>query len=301
MANEFKMKDGFVGEQSIVLPKIALDMVREDPMASHLYVTDIGYYPHATFHYRERQDPIDQNVLIYCVKGKGTYRIGGHLYDVHENQAFFLPACKPHAYRSDNNAPWTIYWVHFRGSLSEYYMPRQEQPLDIAPSKESRITSRNVIFEEIFRALSDGYSIDTLRYASSLLFGYLSTFHYIKLFRKYRSTTERVDENDIIKATINYMGENIDKTLSLTQLCAYIGYSSSQFSAIFKRKTGHSPLNYFNNMKISKACELLETTDFKVNQICSKVGIDDYYYFSRLFTKTIGISPKKYRQSVIAR
>ncbi|MDD6977115.1 MAG: AraC family transcriptional regulator, partial [Prevotellaceae bacterium] len=46
---------------------------------------------------------------------------------------------------------------------------------------------------------------------------------------------------------------------------------------------------------IQLACKLLETTDLKINQICAKVGIDDSYYFSRLFTKTIGISPKKYR------
>ncbi|MDY4890912.1 MAG: AraC family transcriptional regulator, partial [Prevotella sp.] len=51
----------------------------------------------------------------------------------------------------------------------------------------------------------------------------------------------------------------------------------------------------FNILKIQLACKLLETTDLKINQICAKVGIDDSYYFSRLFTKTIGISPKKYR------
>lgn len=45
----------------------------------------------------------------------------------------------------------------------------------------------------------------------------------------------------------------------------------------------------------------METTDLKVNQICTMVGIDDSYYFSRLFTKIVGVSPKKYRQTVSAK
>ena len=91
------------------------------------------------------------------------------------------------------------------------------------------------------------------------------------------------------------MNENIEKKLRLDDLCRFIGYSPSQLSLLFRNQTGHSPHNYFNILKIQLACKLLETTDLKINQICAKVGIDDSYYFSRLFTKTIGISPKKYR------
>lgn len=44
------------------------------------------------------------------------------------------------------------------------------------------------------------------------------------------------------------------------------------------------------------ACELLQKTDMKVNQICHKIGIADSYYFSRLFSKTMGVSPRAYRK-----
>ena len=56
--------------------------------------------------------------------------------------------------------------------------------------------------------------------------------------------------------------------------------------------------NYFNRLKVNRACQLLETTDLKVNQICTMVGIDDSYHFSRVFTKIVGVSPKKYRQTI---
>ena len=47
----------------------------------------------------------------------------------------------------------------------------------------------------------------------------------------------------------------------------------------------------------ARACELLDHTDMHVNQICHKIGIRDCYYFSRLFSKTMGIPPKDYRKS----
>ena len=97
---------------------------------------------------------------------------------------------------------------------------------------------------------------------------------------------------------VRYMKENIEKQLTLQQLCDYIGYSVSQFSLIFRKRIGQSPLNYFNWLKVNRACQLLETTDLKVNQICTMVGIDDSYYFSRVFTKIVGVSPKKYRQTI---
>ena len=85
--------------------------------------------------------------------------------------------------------------------------------------------------------------------------------------------------------------------LSLDALAAYMGYSASYFAATFKRLTGSSPLSYFNRMKVERACELMETTEMKVNQICHKVGIDDSYYFSRLFKKIKGMSPRMYREA----
>ena len=75
----------------------------------------------------------------------------------------------------------------------------------------------------------------------------------------------------------------------------YVGFSSSHLSAVFRQRTGHSPLNYFNILKIRRACEMLDSTDMKLNQISFKLGIDDPYYFSRLFSKLMGVSPKAYR------
>lgn len=110
-----KIKDGFKGEQSIILPKAIIKLMENDPLASSIYITDIGYYPKALHHYRNRKESIDQYVFIYCVDGKGWFEINGKHYNVERNQYFILPAGIPHTYAADENIPWTIYWIHFVG------------------------------------------------------------------------------------------------------------------------------------------------------------------------------------------
>ncbi len=297
--NNLRLKDGFKGERSLIMPEMILKLAKEDPVLKTLHITDIGYYPHATYHYRERSVPIDQCVLIYCVKGSGRYKVNGKQYEVHANQYFILPSMIPHAYASNNDDPWTIYWIHFRGDLARYYEEGAEHPVTVSINISSRIADRNNIFEDIFLTLSDGYTIENLRYATSLLHFYLGSLRYLPLYRKYHKKTERDtgEVQTVVNAAVRYMKENIEKAVSLDDLAQYTGYSVSHFSTLFKSSTGHSPLNYFNLLKIEKACELLDTTDMKVNQISYKVGIDDSCYFSRLFTKTVGISPKKYKEA----
>ena len=294
-----KRKDGFTGERCIVLPKMIIEMEKQDPLVSSLYITDIGYYPVANFHYREREDPIEQNVLIYCVEGTGWYQIGqGKRQDVGANQYFILPAGIPHRYASSENHPWTIYWIHFCGNHASYYAEGAATPQSITPAMNSRINDRNHLFEDIYFTLANGYTRENLRYSSSLLHYYLASMRYLGQYRSreiHQNNKEKVAENEIVNASVHFMKENLEKKISLQQMAQYTGYSSSHFSMLFKKETGHSPLNYFNLLKIQYACQLLSSTNMKINQISFKVGIDDSFYFSRLFTKLMGMSPKDYR------
>ena len=58
-----KLKEGFTGERTILMPRIIINMMEDDPLISLLHITDIGYYPKARHHYRERKDPINQYAL----------------------------------------------------------------------------------------------------------------------------------------------------------------------------------------------------------------------------------------------
>lgn len=293
-----KRKDGFEGERSIVLPQMIVDVEANDPLVSSLYITDIGYYPKAENHYRERLDGISQNVLIYCVKGTGWYQVGEQKFQVGENQFFILPASTPHAYGSYASDPWTIYWIHFKGIHSSIYTQGNLTPHDIKASINSRIGDRNQIFEEIFNTLYNGYSLENLRYVTSMLHYYLASMQYIQQFRRapHKKEENCQDGESIINAVIHYMNENLERKITLQEIAAYAGYSVSYISSLFKQHKQQSPINYLNKLKIDKSCEILSSSNIKICQLCHKVGIDDPYYFSRLFTRLTGVSPTEYQR-----
>ncbi len=290
--HEVKIREGFMGQRSVVVPQLILDIGEGDPILDALHISAMGYYPKAENHFRSRQEPISDFVLIYCVAGEGWFELMGERYRVPSNSFFILPAGIPHSYAADTSKPWTIYWVHFQGSLAESYASLPERVCRIEPTSKSRIRERNELFEEIFNSLDRGLSADSLRYASALFHHYLATLKYIP---EYRGTSASGEQGDIVEATIHYLEENVEKSLTLQQMAEYAGISASYLSAVFKKRTGLAPLTYFNHLKIRHACRLLTDTDMKMNMICHKVGISDPYYFSRLFSKVIGMSPSEYR------
>ena len=92
------------------------------------------------------------------------------------------------------------------------------------------------------------------------------------------------------------MRENIHKKLGLKEIANFAGLSTSHFSTLFQKKTGYSPMNYFLQLKIQQACQSLDFSDMKINQISMSIGIEDPFYFSRIFSKTMGVSPTEYRR-----
>ena len=173
------------------------------------------------------------------------------------------------------------------------YLPDNHAPVTINPESHSRINDRIGLFEEMFNTLKQGYNLDNLRYSSSLLHHFLGTLKYMRQYRE--ANLNQIDDSNVVEAAIHFMNENIEKQINLKMLTEYTGYSSSHFSYMFKQKTGQSPLSYFNLMKVQNACFMLDETDMKINQISGKLGISDPYYFSRMFTKIMGVSPKQYR------
>jgi AraC-like DNA-binding protein len=148
-----------------------------------------------------------------------------------------------------------------------------------------------------------GEDIEDLRYASSLLHYYLASLRYLRQYRRsvgYDACHSNHPFNknkgiDVVEAAVHYMKENMEHRITLQDILDYVGYSSTRFSSLFKKQMGDSPLSFFNRLKIEYACHMLKETDLHINQICFKVGFEDSLYFSRLFSRIMGMSPSEYR------
>ena len=289
-----KIKSGFKGERAIILPISIVDEIKGDELGRLLHITDIGFYPKAEFHFRKRtKEEANQYVFIYCLEGEGWFEINDIRYKVSENQYFVLPKNKSHAYGSQNKNPWTIYWIHFDGEKAAYFSEGLDKPAQISPEKNSRIQERLQLFEEIYSTLKNGYSKNNLDYSITSFFHFLGSLKFIGAYRE--STSANQQPRDLAEDAIHFMRENIRKRLTLKDMSDYLEISASHFSLIFQKKTGYSPLNYFNQLKIQEACHYLDFSDQKVNQISMLIGFEDPFYFSRIFAKTMGLSPSEYR------
>jgi len=144
--------------------------------------------------------------------------------------------------------------------------------------------------------LKNGYSKNNLEFSITALFYFLGSLKYLSTYRACNNFNQLPPQRDVSDEAIHFMRENVRKRLTLKEIADFIGFSASHFSALFKQKTGHSPLNYLMHLKIQEACHHLDFTDMKVNQISMLVGFDDPFYFSRIFTKTMGSSPSDYRK-----
>lgn len=292
-----RIKSGFLGERAVVLPASIIDEYKETQMGSLLHVTDIGFYPKASYHYRKRSvEEASQYVLIYCAEGEGWFELNGQRQKVMPNHVFILPKGQAHQYGCKSSKSWTIYWIHFDGSQAGFFADGFEKPLLIEPEKDSRIEERLRLFEEIFSTLKNGYSRNNLEFSSSTLMYFLGTLKYLGAYRAGRTPERTEQQRDVADEAIHYMRENVHKHLDLKDMAAFVGYSASHFSMLFHQKTGYSPLNYFLHLKMQEACHFLDFTDMKVNQISLLMGIDDPFYFSRIFSKTMGESPSEYRR-----
>lgn len=136
-------------------------------------------------------------------------------------------------------------------------------------------------------AMKTAYSEEEiLRYITMLL----------KKAVEFRDTASGRRYSDIIQAAkeeiaATYMSEDI----SLNVVAASIGMSPSYFSSIFSREVGKTFVEYLTETRMEKAKELLMCSPMKTSEIGYEVGYKDSHYFSYIFKKTQGCSPKEYR------
>lgn len=233
-------------------------------------------------------------MLIYCTDGEGWYKIHGTKHLLKKDEYIILPQNTPYAFGANNENPWSIYWIHFQGKNSIFYQPSNYTPHSITAGNSSRLQDRLRLFEEIYHCFSLAYTSEYMRYTSACLHLLLSSFIYLEQYRSIQTFTSK--DLSFSEKVIHYMQENLSQHLTLAQMANQFKYSTSHFSMLFQKETGTSPINYFLKLKIQKACQYIELTNLKLQEIAIILGFDEPAYFSRLFTKIMGVSPSTYRK-----
>ena len=277
---ERHLREGFEGQEMFVIPRPILAEARLHPLVRGLYPTDIGWYPQARYHFRNRENGAPEDHLMMCLDGHGYVVVNEKKSHLQAGELVIIPRNCRHTYWAAEDQPWSIYWMHFRGVDSSYYVDRIPSVAEPVAFDQSTRDEAVRLFRDCLETLEGGYALPTLIYAAQSAKHILSVllFRNSLLPMKQRKTECRLD----VEAIIEYMHTRISEPVRLQEFAREVGLSVSYFSELFREQLHQSPLSYFTQLKIRAAWRLLiqqevesEATDPSATYRASFIWIGD--------------------------
>jgi AraC-like DNA-binding protein len=276
------------------IPSPLVDEQRKNPLVLDLFISETGEIEVEQGTIWGSKNNLDKYLLVYCTRGNGFVVIEGEQVPVSNDQFFIIPKGLSFKFYSVLDINSRLLVAYFDGWKALRLGKEFALVRNLIPSVNNMVANREMLFDEIFNNLSKGFHDENMQYVNFCFGHLLATFIYAN------RTIEDVEAeaNPIVNRAINFLNRNLDKKLTLKQLADEVGYSPTYFTTLFKNVTNYSPISYFSHLKILKACEYLDYTKMKVKEISFSLGYADPYYFTKDFTKKMGMSPRNYRNRV---
>lgn len=233
-------------------------------------------------------------LIHFILEGKGEYISNSTHYKLSAGQGFLIePDCQT-TYIADDKEPWTYIWVGFSGKFAETIPAclglSQEQPI-------FRSTEKDKLLEYVTNMIchNHGSTEDTF-HILGMLFLFLST-----IASSNRDILPPADGNVYVNQAITYIQNHITEPLQVDDIAHYVGLNRTYLSTLFKKHTGLSPLKYVQAFRLTKARNLLESTNLSISSIAYSCGYQTPESLIKLFRQHYNISPAAYRTHVRSR
>jgi len=122
----------------------------------------------------------------------------------------------------------------------------------------------------------------------------------MEIYGAYLREKEKAQEkaySKIVRKSIEFMQKEYSENLTSEDICRHLGISESHFRRVFKIETGIKPMEYLNKYRIEVAKRLLQSGDYRIQDVYEMVGFTTSQYFSTVFKKYTGISPGQFQQT----
>ncbi len=218
--------------------------------------------------------------LMYFYKGDVRLEFNDKSFFVKTGDVVYLPkGIENERYRIISDHSFGLYNVYFDTS-------------DPLPNKAVHIPLQNEKLKSLYQAVHlvwigkrQGY------YFKAMQLFYEILQSVIKLQGNY---IKRKD-NIFYASLEEYMANHFcDRSFNYEELAKISDFSYSYFKKVFISKYGVSPVKYITQLRMNYACELLSTGKYKISDVAQLCGYENVYYFSTVFKKHKGISPKNY-------
>lgn len=251
-----------------------------------LNIREVG---HENFYGQKSWGPGNKNfyVIHYVLKGKGLFKINNKSFTMKKGDVFLICPEDNVFYTPDKYDPWEYLWVSFDGSLVKHFLTNMPFTKD-KPYANYEEDLSNYINNIIS---NQG---NTTKEKTKML-GHLYLF-FSKLMTKNTTPQKR---KTYFQTAYEYILSNFnDKDISVTQIAEEVNITRGHLYKIFKENLNLSPVEFITKCRIEESLLLLRCTDLPINEIASKTGFKDPYYFSNVFKKSVGTSPLIYRKEI---
>ena len=232
--------------------------------------------------------------LLYIVSGKGHFYFHGEDRVVYAGRMVLIQPRQEQHYEYFGEDKPEVYWVHFTGSDVKNILRSYNIPMDDPIFYSGASSAYSYLFKEMIHELQNcktGYE--------DLLTMYLrQIFLLVQRTRQEERPTVSTYIQEEMEFARRYFNEHYNEPISIQDYAESRNMSVCYFQRNFKQIVKHTPMQYLLTIRVNNAASLLETTDYSMAEIAAIVGYEDPLYFSRLFRKIKGVSPRDYRNLV---
>lgn len=256
------------------------------------YIQEIGHFKASIPYYTERTN-LPSYLIKFTLSGEGMLLYKENKYHLCAGDIFFIDCQEYQYYQTISDTPWEMDWVHFNGSNVAYFY--EEFIKDGQPIFHTLTDPfDNKIHQLITELIHTQQQANTrTEFQSSLVIHELLNE---LILQKYQLDFKEEDIPNYIRDLQHYLDEHFRENITLRQLEQRFLLNKYQISKDFSKFIGSPPIDYLINKKLSYAKDLLRYTDFTIRAIAEEIGIDNFAYFSRLFKRKTGRSPREFRQ-----
>lgn len=238
--------------------------------------------------------------FMFMVGGRGTGGYQGKPWSAEKGHVVLMDLRQPHWYWADPNDPWEMFWLRFDGpgiaAIVDSILDTAGSPV-IPFGSEKNLRRDFAALFSIMKRRPPAYDAWICHYLSALLANVMEGLQRHQPPRIEKVALENAPAG--ISAALELLRSQHARTLSLDEIARAARMSLFHFTRRFKESTGFTPMEYLEKYRISRAQDLvLARTQMRLKEIAGAVGYGDPAYFSRIFRKRTGVSPREYRRTM---
>jgi AraC-like DNA-binding protein len=240
---------------------------------------------------------LNEYQLIYITRGKGIFESDScKRHEIAAGTIIILFPGERHRYKPNNETGWDEYWIGIKGEIIDNLVKRNfirpETPTLYIGFHEGIFSLFNTVIENT-KQESAGYQ----QLISGAALHLMGSFHAIV-----KQNAEACEEKEMIvnKARLLFRA-NLTNNFSPEQAARELQVGYSWFRKVFKSYTSLSPGQYYIQLKIERAREMLNNPAIPIKDVALELGFENYFYFSKLFKEKTGINPSDYRKRALVK